>query len=64
MINDIIEGLDNKLFYIGTFIDLSKAFDMVDHKLLIGKLSHYGIRETALQWFINYLINRKQCFNK
>ena len=59
MINDITEGLDNKLFSIGIFIDLSKAFDTVDHKLLIRKLSHYGIRGTALQWFIDYLTNRK-----
>ena len=60
MINDITEGLDNKLFCIGIFIDLSKAFDTVDHKLLIRKLNHYGIRGTELQWFIDYLTNRQQ----
>ena len=60
MINDITEGLDNKLFCIGIFIDLSKAFDTVDHKLLIRKLNYYGIRGIALQWFIDYLTNRKQ----
>ena len=66
MINDITEGLDNKLFRIGIFIDLSKAFHTVDHKLLIRKLNHYGIRGTALQWFIEYLTNHKQyvCINK
>ena len=64
MINDITEGLDNKLFYIGIFIDLSKTFDTVDHKLLFRKLNHYGIRGIALQWFIDYLNNRKQCFYK
>ena len=66
MINDITEELDNKLFCIGIFINLSKAFDMVDHKLLIRKLNHYGIRGTALPWLIDYLHNRKQyvCINK
>ena len=60
MINDITKGLDNDLFCIGIFIDLSKAFDMVDHKLLIHKLSNYEIRGTALQRSINYLANCKQ----
>ena len=60
IINDITEGLDDKLFCIGIFIDLSKAFDTIDHKLHIRQLSHYGIRGTALQWFIDYLTNRKQ----
>ena len=64
IINDITKGLDNKLFWIGIFIDLSKAFDTVDHKLLIRKLNHYGVRGTALQWFIDYLNNCKQCFYK
>ena len=63
MITNITEGLDNKLFCIGIFIDLSKAFDTVDHKLLIRQLNH-GIRRTALQWFIDYLPSRKQCFYK
>ena len=52
--------LDNELFCIGIYIDLSKAFDTVSHNLLIRKLNHNGIRGTALQWFINYLTNRKQ----
>ena len=60
MINDITEGFDNKLFCIGIFIDLATTFDTVDHKLLIHSLNHYGIRGTALQWFIYYLTNRKQ----
>ena len=64
MINDITEGLDNKLFCIGIFFDLSKAFDTVDQTLLIRRLSHYEIRGTALQWFIDYLTNRKICFYK
>ena len=40
--------------------DLKKTFDLVNHKLLINKLSHYGIRGLPLQWMISYLSNRSQ----
>ena len=42
------------------FIDLQKSFDTVNHKILLDKLEHYGIRGTPLQWFSYYLSNRKQ----
>ena len=44
----------------GVFIDLSKAFDTIDHQTLIKKLQYDGIDGTALKWFKNYLSNRKQ----
>ena len=42
------------------FIDLKKAFDTVDHSILLQKMSHYGIRDTANLWFKNYLTDREQ----
>ena len=41
-------------------IDLAKAFDAVDHKILLRKMEIYGIDETTLEWFENFLTNRKQ----
>ena len=60
MIDDISNELNNNNHLVGVFIDLSKAFDIIDHSLLLKKLKHYGIRETALSWFTSYLTNRFQ----
>ena len=56
----IKDALDNKLYAICIFIDLKKAFDTLNHSILIDKLQTYGIRETSLQWINSYLSNRTQ----
>ena len=60
LIDNISEEIDNKNFFIGVFIDLSKAFDTINHDILIKKWNSYGIRGIALEWLKNYLTNRLQ----
>ena len=52
--------LDQGKYVFGIYIDLKKAFDTVQHDILLSKLQHYGIRVKALNWFKSYLIERKQ----
>ena len=60
LIEDIGNSMDNNKFAVGVFVDLQKAFDTVDHNILLNKLDHYGIRGVANNWFKSYLSNRKQ----
>ena len=61
---EIIDGIKNDIdkgdITIGTYLDLKKAFDTVNHPILFEKLYHYGIRGNALEFFKSYLSNRKQ----
>jgi hypothetical protein len=56
----IITALDEGKVALGIFIDFSKAFDTVNHNILIDKLEHYGIRGIAKDWINSYLSERKQ----
>ena len=56
----IKESIDSSKFGCGIFIDLKKAFDTVNHQILLKKLEHYGIRGSILKWFESYLTDRKQ----
>lgn len=58
--NRIVRSLDIKKHLMGLFIDFSSAFDCVDHKLLLLKLSKYGVRGIPLNLLESYLSNRKQ----
>lgn len=53
-------AIDNKEITCGIFLDFSKAFDTVDHCILLSKLNAYGIRGVPLTWFKSYLTDRKQ----
>ena len=61
MITDKIQrAIEDKLISCGVFLDLSKAFDTINHRILISKLDNYGIRGVAREWFCSYLNNRMQ----
>lgn len=58
--DNIREYLDKGNDVLGIYIDLAKAFDTVNHSILLTKLQHYGIRGKAHEWFKSYLKDRKQ----
>ena len=60
IVNNIQNNMDKKLFLCGIFIDLKKAFDTVDHTILLHKLQHYGICSVINNWFKSYLTERMQ----
>ena len=57
---EITTALDDEKVTVGVFIDLKKAFDTINHNLLLKKLAHYGVRGVANNWLASYLSNRKQ----
>ena len=58
--NYIYKAFNDKEQAIAVSIDLKKAFDTIDHSILLRKLSHYGIKNNSLSWFASYLQNRHQ----
>ena len=59
--NEIIENLENNNISCSIFLDLTKAFDTVDHKILLNKLHKYGIRGEPHKLLASYLKIRQQC---
>jgi len=60
---DILYGFENRKYTLAVYCDLSKAFDTLDHSILLDKLSRYGIRGTALNLFKTYLEDRSLYVN-
>ena len=61
LINDWLSDIDKGNIVGAIFFDLKKAFDVVDHEILLQKLALYGVKGTSLRWFESYLSNRSQC---
>ena len=59
-IKEMNVAIDSNMYTAGIFMDLSKAFDTIDHDILLQKLYHYGFRGVLNEWFTSYLSNRKQ----
>jgi len=60
LLENIINSLESGDYTATIFLDFSKAFDTVNHEILLQKLNHYGIRGTAHRWVTSYLSERKQ----
>ena len=60
LVDQIYKSFEKDHYTLGVFIDLSKAFDTVDHTILIRKLEMHGIKVINLAWFRSYLTNREQ----
>uniref|UniRef100_A0A8K9V2K0 Reverse transcriptase domain-containing protein n=1 Tax=Oncorhynchus mykiss TaxID=8022 RepID=A0A8K9V2K0_ONCMY len=61
VLNDILTAIDKKHYCAAVFIDLAKAFDSVNHHILIGRLNSLGFSNDCLAWFTNYFSDRVQC---
>ena len=63
LVNDVSSSFERGEYTIEIFLGLPKAFDTVDHEILISKLKYYGIKGKTLKWLKSYLSERKQCIS-
>ena len=61
ILDQISQEIDNKKYSVELFLDLSKAFDTIDHHILLQKLANYDIRGNTLNWLSSYLSERTEC---
>ena len=61
VLNDIITAIDKRQYCAAVFINLAKAFDSVNHRILIGRLNSLCFSNSCLAWFTNYFSGRVQC---
>ena len=59
VVGSLVKNMENRLYSACILLDLFKAFDMIEHQILLQKLELYGIRGNALAWFESYLTNHK-----
>ena len=57
LVDYLINSFEDNKLTCGIFLNISKAFDTIDHNILLSKLYKYGIRGNTLNWFMNYLFN-------
>ena len=60
LVDRILHSIDNKELPLAIYMDLSKAFDTLDHTILSNKLRYYVITDISLKWFMSYLSQRTQ----
>jgi len=58
------EAIEDEMNPIGIFLDLTKAYDVLNHKILLSKLNSFGIRGVANSWFESYLFHQAMYGNK
>ena len=56
LVEEITNAMERGKFTLSVFIDLKKAFDTVDHRILVDKLEHYGIRGVVKKLFLSYIL--------
>ena len=59
LVGQVVKNLEQKKDTVSIFLDLSKAFDMLQHNIILDKMEKYGLRGVTLSWFKSYLGNRK-----